>query len=46
MNQQQKRKNLKKHQDNMYKAFIEAFDAMSPLPRKPSYDVIRGKKKK
>ena len=46
MNQQQKRKNQKKHRDNMHKAFMEAFDAMSPLPRKPSYDVITVKKKK
>ena len=43
MNKQQKRKNQKKHRDNIYKAFMEAFDAVSP---KPKYDVITGKKLK
>ena len=46
MNKQQRRKNQKKHRDNIHKAFMEAFDAMSPLPRKPSYDMFTGKKKK
>ena len=32
MNQQQKRKNQKKHRDNMHKAFMEAFKEMSPKP--------------
>ena len=45
MNKQQKRKNQKSYRDSMSKAFMEAFEAMSPKPRKPSYDVITGKKK-
>ena len=45
MNQQQKRKNQKKHRDNIYKAFMEGVRAMSPKPQKPSYDVITGKRK-
>ena len=44
MNPQQKRKNQKKHRDNMHKAFIEAFNAVSP--EKHVYDLITGKKKK
>ena len=45
MNKQQKRKNQKKHKDNIYKTFMEGIESLSPKPKKPSYDVITGKKK-
>ena len=50
MNQQQKRKNQKKHRDNIYKAFMEGVESMRPktiLKEKTGlYDIFTGKKKK
>jgi hypothetical protein len=42
MNKQQRRKD---HKKSYTKAFMEAFENMSPKPKKPSYDAITGKKK-
>ena len=51
MNKQQKRKNQKKHRDNIYKAFMEGVRAASPKSlnemgraKTPTSDVFTGKR--
>ena len=53
MNPQQKRKNQKKHRDNIYKAFMEGIESMRPKPlneggraKVGTYNVFTGKSKK
>ena len=53
MNQQQKRKNQKKHRDNVYKAFMEGVQSMRPKSLNEggrakigTYDTFTGKYKK
>ena len=50
MNPQQKRKNQKKHRDNIYNAFMEGVESMRPKTfsgkEKPKYDIFKGKKLK
>ena len=54
MNKQQKRKNQKKHKDNIYKAFMEGVQYMRPKTilneggraKVGTYDVFTGKSKK
>ncbi len=50
MNEQQKRKNQKKHRDNIYKAFMEGVQYMTPKTlfkdkQPPRYDMKTGKQK-
>ena len=51
MNKQQKRKNQKKHRDNIYKAFMEGVQYMRPKSlnemgraKTPTSDVFTGKR--